>query len=803
MLGEPTTAAVPGFLVWESNRSGSWQLWIRDLEVSEPRQLTPDERGRRHCCAHVSPDGAWITYLSLPEGKQEYSKGDARGVLRLIRPDGSEERELAADARTYFEHRAAIWRSERELIYIDGEGRTVVVDIESGEVTLLTEESLEAFGSLIDSQLQWATNGRGEFMRYQARGKQVVERFQNRGCQPYFSHDGRWGFWTAGVGGPINRFDLATGRASPILHKNDDRMPPGLGYLYFPMLSRDGSMLAFAASRNQHDHFRSDYEIFVVETDPDKLEVIGTPVRMTADPATDRFPDVFVEPLPLGRQSGEAPLAVSWSAPGDGDWRWQLGDGAAAEGGGVSHVYEQPGRFVVTASRGDRMVRGLVTVAPARPPAVLSAALRERGLRIEVVFDEPLGAEPQATALASGTAITGVSLSADGRTLVLEPEQPIRSSDTLLLSGLVDRATPPNRADVEIDLEPPLWPSDRDALAFVWAHGAALNQVFDSELGTDRACVVNPQGRAVLDHDFTMVLGRGTFLASERDMETVLGTLRATNRMTLEATVAPGTSGRLIGMGGLHLNFVLRAEASKLHISIRTGNRGPGAFQGAAVADYRPGEPLHLVVTYAPGDMRAYVDGEPAGEWPVTGDFFNWRRYPLVFGEDLVVAPGTMARVEGVAIYGRILDADEARENFLRYQALRAARQPVARTVVEAELIRRSKAPSLVEINPYREALATHEWRVLEQVPGECSGEGSGPVPGQVPGECQDENLQQGALIRVAQWAILDGKFEPPLGEGARSRLTLEPFDRNPQLEGTFVADDLGAGGGRLYYRID
>lgn len=755
---------------------------MRDLEGTAPRQLTPDEPGRRHCCAHVAPDGGWITYLSLPDGKQEYPKGGSSGPLRLIRPDGSETREVAASARNYFEHRAALWRSADELIHIDDKGRTVLADIASGERELLTREPLPEYGSLIDSRLGWAANGRAQFSTYHADRKALALRYDNRGCQPYFSYDGRWGFWTAGVGGPINRLELATGSASAILHKNDERMPPGLGYLYFPMLSRDGSMLAFAASRDEHDHFRSDYEIFVAEVDPESLELVAAPIRMTDDPATDRFPDVYVAPLALGHVSGEAPLAVEWRAPSESVWRWDFGDGERARGTTAAHRYTLPGRYEVSATLAEERLTGWVTVHPARPPRPLGAVSRDEGRRVEVRFDEPVDSASTSFRFESGAVTRDWSLSPDGRSLSIELVEPLDRADTLHVSGLVDRAQRPNRMEpAALDIAPPLWPSSRDGLGFVWANRAAPNLVFDPALNAERACTVEPSGRAVFDHDFAMVLGRGTFTASVEDMDAIVRATRASNRMTLEAFVTPGDSGSLIRTGGLHLNFALRAEAGRIHFSLRTGIRGPGAFQGADIATYQPGESLHIAVTYAPGRLAAFVDGQSTGQWPVSGDFFHWKRYPLLFGDGVSASPGTDPRIEGVAIYSRILSAAEIRENFLRYRAARAARAAVARSVVEARLVRRSSLPSLEEISPYREALVVDEWEVAEVVNG-------GSAAG---------------LIRVARWAILDGQAEPAVGQGERRRLTLEPFERNPQLEGVFVSDDLGPGGSAIYYAIE
>lgn len=785
-----------GFLVWESNRSGAWRLWVRDLAGGAPRQLTGDESGRRHCCPHVSPDGAWIAYLSVPDGEPGYPEGGSAGPLRIVRPAGGGERTLADSARTYFEHRAVVWRSPGELIHIDGERRTVLLDLASGASRVLVPDPPEDFGWLIDPTLRFAARGRADFGRYDADRRRVVPWQDNRGCQPYFSHDGAWAYWMAGVGGPISRLDLASGESAPILHKNDPRLPDGLGYLYFPMLSPDGLLLAFSASPGQHDHFRSDYDVFVAEVDPATLEPIGEPVRMTHDPGTDRFPDVYLEPLALGRRFGEAPLTVAWRAtpPGE-DWRWDLGDGAGGSGTEAEHTYDRPGRFRVTARRGDELRRGLVVVRPARPPRPGRVSLREEGSRIEVWFDEPVAGTPRAS-LASGAEITGWSLTPDGRGLELELAAPLAGGDRLSLAGLTDRAQRPNPMEpAELEVEPPLWPSRRDGLVFLWQTGDAPNLVHDPELGAERACTLEPSGRARLDRDFAMVLDRGHFAATDRDARRVLDACRASNRFGLEVRLTPGRPGRVAGLAAGQVDFVLRLEpAGRLRLTLRLGGRGRGAYQGVTVELPRSGGRLraaHVVFGFEPGRMTAFVDGEPAGEWPIQGDLFQWKSQPLLFGgpEDADgegSAPPT--RLEGVAIYDRPLDAAEARENFLRYRAIVASRPAVPRAVVEARLVAKSAAPTLQQISPYEEALVVYQWRVVRVVQGNLDSEVEG----------------DGATVRVAHWALLDGERQPALGLqiGAERRLTLEPLARQPQLEAVFVADDLDTGPA-VHYEVD
>ncbi len=247
-------------MVWESNRSGAWRLWHADLEGRGAVQLTPDEPRRRHCCAHVSPDGERVAYLSLPAGRQRYSDESAVGELRLLALDGSPGRLLAGSARTYFEHRAAVWVDDRTLHYIALDGGVRRLDVETGEETVVLRPTGDLSRRwIVDASGRWAASGLARLAPVV--GGRLGEEIPLPGCQPYFSLDGKLAFWTAGAGGPIDRFDLATGEAETILRRNDSRLPADRGYLYFPMLSRDGSLLAFAASNGGHDHFEADYDL--------------------------------------------------------------------------------------------------------------------------------------------------------------------------------------------------------------------------------------------------------------------------------------------------------------------------------------------------------------------------------------------------------------------------------------------------------------------------------------------------------------------------------------------------------------
>ncbi len=296
-----------GALVWESSRSGDWRIWTRRLEGSPPRQLSPDEPGLQHCCAHLSPDGSRLVYLSRSVSKDEYPEFEVPGELRLLRLDGAGGRTLTSGRPYGWGNRAALWRNDRELIHVGPDGRTRLLDVESGASSWLTEEPRTKLAWLIDATLSHAVSGSPTFSSYDAAKRRVRVGRRFPGCEPYFSHDGRFGFWVERGGGPIRLINLASREIATLLEHEDPSIPGAQRYLYFPMLSRDGRLLAFGASSGDHDHFRSNYDAFVAPVDPATLTLQGRPLRLTAHPASDRYPDVHVETLDVERWRREAP----------------------------------------------------------------------------------------------------------------------------------------------------------------------------------------------------------------------------------------------------------------------------------------------------------------------------------------------------------------------------------------------------------------------------------------------------------------------------------------------------------------
>ena len=256
--------------------------------------------------------------------------------------------------------------------------------------------------------------------------------------------------------------------------------------------------------------------------------------------------------------------------------------------------------------------------------------------------------------------------------------------------------------------------------------------------------------------------------------------IKSTNELTLEAMLQPDTAVRPQGRSNIisysagqrGQNFTLLARGDRLFIALRLGPKGRKANSQVELAELPRGRASHLVVSYRPGLLVAYLDGEQVLESEILrDDFFHWRDYPLVFGDEWGGGARWRGALEGIAFYNRFMSAEEARENHLRYRAAMQRRTQVPLLVVDATLRSKSPIPSLEEISPYREALAVFEYEIEKTLDGEPPGE----------------------LIRVAHWSILGGRPRPVnnLAPGTLRRLELEPYAANPQVASLFVSDSL------------
>jgi|GEM_PF-2456398 len=331
---------------------------------------------------------------------------------------------------------------------------------------------------------------------------------------------------------------------------------------------------------------------------------------------------------------------------------------------------------------------------------------------------------------------------------------------------------------------PQSWPSDRQGLIFLFETNERPNQVNSVTSGMNRSYTVLPRGRARLNHDGAMVLTGGAFLANDVDGE-ILAECRRTNQLSVEATIIPSLAkqsgpARIVTFSTdiNQRDFTLGQQGNQLIVRIRTpqtGRNGIGdTTTGVPVATLMPGEANHVIVSYKPGRLVCYLNGKQVYEGDqIQGDFRDWSAQHLLFGDEYGGQRDWSGTLEGVAIYNRFIEPEEASRNTLQYDYQRRSRSEVPQLRVRASLIEISAIPTSQAILPHRSALVVYKYHIEEVLNGQT--------------EASD--------IYVAHWAVLNGQQQPvvKLKTGTGTELLLESYEQNPQVQHYFCSDDFDA----------
>ena len=519
----------------------------------------------------------------------------------------------------------------------------------------------------------------------------------------------------------------------------------------------------------------------------------------------------------IGYFRGEAPYTVEISDPRlagsmlggvEGDFAmlrgvtWDFGDGSPKASAGL-HTFKKDGVFTVIAQRGADKFRAQVTVLPRVAPKASPIFMDARHLMVE--FDEPVTQQTAKVRLASGQAAQW-TLSSTGRQLQAVFAEPIGQNPKLVLDGFTDRAQKPNElASSPIAIDVPAWPTNREGAIYAWNSAKQNNYTFDELTNQPRFCRL----RGDFDRTGWLQLRggqahTGIFSACAEGKE-LQPTITA-NRISIEAMIqpealSPAPAGefprRIVNCSYWHENdwsFMVGQQSDRLVCSIRTVNnflstdgqkikealhgRAP-VFEFAKLTDTAP---HHLVITYEPGHLIAYMDGKKVTET----DTFTGN---LAFGPGELVFGGHhnggryrwRGKMRNMAIYARALSPEEVAAN---YAAIKAATKPLPQITLRAKLLATSKVPSAESIAPYTEALVVNEYQVTDVTKRS--------------NDWQDKpKVAPGEVIRVYQWGMLQKKptAVAELKVGDVRDLVLESYANHPaKLEEVVTSDELELG---------
>jgi hypothetical protein len=297
-----------GQIVWESNRTGAWNLYTMNADGTGARRLTSDPGNDTQ--ARFSSDGARVLFTRSVPGQPE--------AVWIMDSDGSGARRLIDNASD------AEWRKgDRAVQFLrkpnpDKDVRqTWEYDLATGDEQLLFPPEGVQFQMEI-----WGATGNDAGTRFVAwsprpRGTWVLspdgrlQKLVHPGCEGQVAADQRYAYGVHDSGRFV-RFNMADGQDMVPFKERTGAW----SHTYFPRVSADGEWLIYGACPpDQHDHATSDYEIFLVPlrnwSTPDE------PVRLTFNTRTDRWPDIFVapagaaDPLPDGPYDTAENVAIN------------------------------------------------------------------------------------------------------------------------------------------------------------------------------------------------------------------------------------------------------------------------------------------------------------------------------------------------------------------------------------------------------------------------------------------------------------------------------------------------------------
>lgn len=685
---------VKGFIIWESNRTGQWELYRANLDGSDFRQLTELAKiyplpYTEYLRTRVSPDGKMILF--------GYGKQNAPVEVWVMPSRGGEPKKLttgnplnwSTDGKIiYFVRDSKIWQYEldtgKESIFYD---KRVPVDGRNGSTVCDINPNLKSAVFRSEKMNEYFVFDKGETVK------------TTGGCEPSFTYDGKYMYW---VQGPkdFRIWDIEKNTEHQLLGTPDYE---NWNYTYFPRISRDGRWLAYGASPNQHDHNTSDYEIFIQELKD--FQPVGKPIRITNNPKTDRWGDIFVYydetpptmPLNVKAEHDGQGVKLSWEPAQDPEsdilcyniykstksGNYQLI--AKVEGTNYSdHTTDARTKYqyVVTAVNSAELESPksktvTITTRDTKPNSPTNLRVTVRNNQAYIKWEQ----NPELD-------IKGYNIYRSN-----DPDGKYKKVNTKIV-------TEPNYVDSSVEVEKTYYyyvtavdkSGQESRRSNVFAkkimertkEGLLALYLFDEGKGniiTDDSGVEPPIHLRITDptkifwakDENAIEITGNSMIVSEGNIEKIISNIKGRKELSIEVWLSPSSlnqtgPARIVSMSvdPVQRNFTLGQINDDIAFRLRTTKTDQNGLPELDTQKHiLKQSPIHLVATYDGNIKRLYVNGDLYSEsQQITGDFSNWNNYPLVIGNELTGDRPWLGKLYLVGIYNRQLNPEEILKNY-------------------------------------------------------------------------------------------------------------------------------------------
>lgn len=684
---------VKGFIVWESNRTGQWELYRANIDGSGFKKLTDLAKiyplpYDGYLMSRISPNGRTILFC--------YGRQKAPVDVWVMPSDGGEPKKLtdgcpinwSPDGKIiYFVRDSKIWQYEfatgKESIFYD---KHVPITGKNGDVCDINP-NLKSAVFRSERSNEFFVLDKGETVKTMG------------GCEPSISSDGRYVYWVNGAK-DFHVWDIEKDEEHQFLGIPDyDKW----NYTYFPRMSRDSKWLAYGASPSQHDHNTSDYEIFIQEMKD--WQPVGKPIRISQDPKTDRWADIFIQldetppdaPLGVKAESDGQGVKLSWDAAQDQEsgilwyniYRGTKKDDQRLLAKSESTTYSD---YTTDAKTSYQYAISAINYAElesskSKPVTIITKDFKPsnpENLIITISNDQAhLKWDPNPELDVKGYNIyrstdqkgkyKKINTKTVSETNYIDDSVENDKTYYYYITA-IDRAKHESQQSAVISKK--IIDRAQEGLVAFYLFNDIKGNIINDISGVAPSLnlrIIDPNKILWLKDENAVEFTDSTMIVSEGNADKLLDNIKDHKELSIEAWFAPNNlnqtgPARIISMSTDpgQRNFTLGQIGEDLAIRLRTTKTDQNGIPELDTQKHILAQkPTHTIITYDGNAKKLYIDGNLCSEsQQLNGDFSNWASYPLILGNELTGDRTWLGKIYLVAIYNRSLTPDEIIRNY-------------------------------------------------------------------------------------------------------------------------------------------